>query len=232
MGNSPYLNKEEDEAEDTERKNIDSIDAEYSLQQDQCLRIDYVTQVASKISTESVDDISSSTHNPVQVTNTIVVLPSLDFDEVELLRINKVVGFYEERQLYHLFLLQDLSYRVVYLSSHPISQNVLRYFLSLNCRYEYEVDERLSRLSFLTIRSMDPFYKSLCVKVCQTQEWLQLLASQILPLSHAMHKAICHRSGLSVFTGSQSADQLAHILGIRLLEAGYDSTYYGTKQGR
>jgi len=186
------------------------------------LTVDYVNQVASTISSESNPPSSHGT-------NIIVVLPSIDFDEVELQRINRVVGFYEERQLYHLFLLQDPSYRVIYLSSHPIREDIVRYFVSLNCTYEFQVDERLSRLSLLTIGSRDASYKSLSVKVFQNHELVDLIAREISQFSYPS-KAVC-KTGLSVFTGSQSADQLAHLLGIRLLEAGSDSIYYGTKQG-
>ena len=187
------------------------------------LSVDYVTQVASTI-------LAASDQPTPNSTNIIVVLPSIDFDEVELQRINKVVGFYEERQLYHLFLLQDPSYRVVYLSSHSIRDDIIRYFVSLNCSYEFEVDERLSRLSLLTIGSMDPSYKSLSVKVFQNHELVQLIGDEIRSFSFSPN--VPCKTGLSVFTGSQSADKLANLLGIRLLEAGAESIYFGTKQGR
>lgn len=220
MGNNQFLERKEDE---TGKGSFNCTNVEPFLHHNAFLAVDYVNQVARNISADPPTF-------PPHETNIIVVIPSIDFDEVELQRINKVVGFYEERQLYHLFLLQDPSYRVVYLSSHPIAEEIVRYYVSLNCKYEFEVDDRLSRLSLLTIKSMDPSYKSLCAKVCQSREWVQLIANEIRPFSIPT-QALC-RTGLSVFTGSQTADQLAHLLGIRLLEAGSEMAYFGTKQGR
>jgi hypothetical protein len=187
------------------------------------LTADYITRVANSIGLGI-----TNTHE----VNIIVVLPSIDFDEIELQRISKVVGFYEERQLYHLFLLQDPSYHVVYLSSHPISEEIIRYFVSLNCTYEDEIDERLSRLSLLTVGNdnNDSAYKSLSTKVYQSRELVPVIAREIHRFMHSTKSV--YKAGLSVFTGSPNADQLAQLLDLRLLEAGAQSIYFGTKQGR
>ncbi|HVD15204.1 MAG TPA: carboxylate-amine ligase, partial [Actinomycetota bacterium] len=60
---------------------------------------------------------------------TILVLPSLSFPPGEL---RKIVGIqhYEERMLFLLLLLRDPGLRLVYLSSLPIDEAILDYYLS------------------------------------------------------------------------------------------------------
>lgn len=84
-------------------------------------------------------------------TNTIVVVPSIDLDGDELKRISKEgAELYEERQLYHLLLLSSPSFRVIFVSSHRICEDVVRYYLTLDNCSTVTLNERLGRLFLLT----------------------------------------------------------------------------------
>jgi PGM1 C-terminal domain/Pre ATP-grasp domain/ATP-grasp domain len=60
---------------------------------------------------------------------TVVVLPSLSFPEAELRKIVGI-GYYEERLLFLLLLLRRPRVRIVYLTSMPVEEAVVQYYLS------------------------------------------------------------------------------------------------------
>src|SRR5919108_5672566 len=60
---------------------------------------------------------------------TVVVLPSLSFPEAELRKIVGI-GYYEERLLFLLLLLRRPPVRIVYLTSMPVEEAVVQYYLS------------------------------------------------------------------------------------------------------
>jgi hypothetical protein len=59
----------------------------------------------------------------------IVVIPSISFDEAEL---RKIVGitFYEERMLFALLWLDNPELRIVYVTSQPVDESIIEYYLS------------------------------------------------------------------------------------------------------
>ena len=59
---------------------------------------------------------------------TVVVLPSLSFPEAELRKIVGI-GYYEERLLFLLLLLRRPQVRIVYLTSMPVEEAVVQYYL-------------------------------------------------------------------------------------------------------
>jgi len=61
----------------------------------------------------------------------VVVVPSIDLDENELFRFCPDINVYEERQLWHLLLLRNPSYRIVYLTSDPVDERVIQYYLKI-----------------------------------------------------------------------------------------------------
>lgn len=161
-------------------------------------------------------------------TNTIVVIPSIDLDGDELKRICPNIEFYEERQLYHLLLLSDPSFRIVFLSSHQIGEDIVNYYLSLdNCSSD-EVHERRQRLFLLTPGELDSSQSSLSKKVVNHDK----LIFTIREIVDRISGGVAPSAGLNVFCGSDTADQLASKLKLRLLEAKGESLYYGSKQGR
>ncbi len=161
-------------------------------------------------------------------TNTIVVIPSIDLDGEELKRICPNIEFYEERQLYHLLLLADSSFRIVYLSTHQICEDVVRYYLSLdNCSTD-ELNERRQRLFLLTPGDPEDPGSSLSKKVVNHDKLLCTIRDIVNRISGGLSPS----AGLNVFCGSDTADQIASKLKLRLLEASGESLYYGSKQGR
>ncbi len=166
-------------------------------------------------------------HSPTTDTNTIVVVPSMDLDGDELKRISKGVDIYEERQLYHLLLLSDPSFRIVFLSTHPICQDVVRYYLTLDNCSDFVLNDRLSRLFLLTPGDIDCTMSKLSDKVVKDHNLIATIKEIVKRVSHGESAA-----GLNVFCGSDTADDLASQLGLRLLEASGNTLYYGSKQGR
>ena len=168
-------------------------------------------------------------------TNTIVVIPSIDLDGDELKRICPNIEFYEERQLYHLLLLSDPSFRVVFLSTHPICEDIVRYYLTLdNCSCD-ELRERRQRLFLLTPgdwensqSSSSSSASSLSKRVVNHDKLISTIREIVDRISGGMNPS----AGLNVFCGSDTADKLASKLKLRLLEAGGEQLYYGSKQGR
>ena len=163
-------------------------------------------------------------------TKTIVVVPSIDLDGKELRRMCNDIEIYEERQLYHLLLLKDPSFRIIYLSSNQIDNEIVRYYLSLDDENAKDLANRLSRLYLLRPKNMscDPFCKSLSKKTLEDEKILQTIKHIICQISTG--EAPC--AGLSLFCGSLHADHLARKLDLRLLEAKSDDLYFGCKQGR
>jgi len=69
-------------------------------------------------------------HDPLDLeAGTVVVVPSLTFPATELSKI-VAIQHYEERMLYLLLLLRRRGVRVIYLSSVPIEDAVVEYYLS------------------------------------------------------------------------------------------------------
>jgi hypothetical protein len=161
-------------------------------------------------------------------TNTIVVVPSIDLDGNELQRISSSVELYEGRQLYHLLLLSDPTFRVVFLSTYPICEEVVRYYLSLDKCSSDVLSERLSRLFLLTPGQCEYSQSSLSNKVVNDHK----LITTIREIVDRVSNGVSPSAGLNVFCGSNAADDLASQLELRLLEASGSKLYYGSKQGR
>ena len=82
-------------------------------------------------------------------TNVIVVVPSIDLDNTELKRMGGIIEYYEERQLYHLFLLiRNSTFRIIYITTCSINEHIIRYYLSLDECSDDILQERLSRCFF------------------------------------------------------------------------------------
>ncbi len=200
------------------------------------LRSDYITlQAASKGQKNRFDSFRKKlVHQSSAIcernggsTKTIVVIPSIDLDGDELKRISQSIEFYEERQLYHLLLLYDPSFRVIFLSTFPICDEVVKYYLSLDNCSSSILSERLSRLFLLTPGDCG-YSQSLSSKVVKHQK----LISTIRSIINRISKGAAPSAGLNVFCGSDTADNLAFQLKLRLLEASGKTLYYGSKQGR
>ena len=200
------------------------------------LRADYVAIHAS------IDHTVSPPTNKM-----IVVVPSIDLDGDELKRVSTFIENYEERQLYHLLLLNDPGVRVVYTSSHPVSEDVVRYYVGLRGDGDgVSISDQMSRLYMLSPNddSKRPLSKKLLARPLVLRLIKRLMES--MEEGSLVHSNYINRpsgtdnsaaafqptAGLSVYTGSNACDNLAHALGLRLLESCGETMHYGTKQGR
>lgn len=150
--------------------------------------------------------------------HTLVVIPSIDVDNTELKRAFEFsICGYEERQLFHLFFLDNPNTRVVYVTSTPVNEHVVRYYLSLHGNYD--LHDRLSRL--LMLSPNDPSASPLSAKLLSRPGLVKLMQDSIGQ----------DEPDLSVFTGSTYVEKLASSMRAHLLEAPVSCQYYGTKQG-
>lgn len=150
----------------------------------------------------------------------LVIVPSIDFNEDELSKIPGV-EYYEQRQLYHLLKLKDPSVNMTFVSSCPVDPAIVGYYLKLNAEGP-NLHDCLSRLTLVSPNDRSPL--PLTEKVLSRP----LLTKFIKDVSHNNNTA---SSGLSVFTGSKLETALAEQLHLKLLESGDENLHWGTKQG-
>lgn len=174
-------------------------------------------------------------------TKTVVVIPSIDLDKKELTRMCADIEFYEERQLFHLLMAGDPSVRIIYLTSRPVDESVVKYYLSVSHHEDIDAAHYQSNL-FCDVHNMLPRVImihvpstkciSLSDKILRQKKLISLL--QELIRSQFGGKAFernDNTAGISALTGSDSMDELSHELGVKLLEASGESLHFGTKQG-
>lgn len=182
--------------------------------------------------------IRADTEEPRKI---VVVVPSIDLDRAELVRLCDSIDFYEERQLYHLILANDPSVRIIYLSSNLVDEKVVRYYLHLGLRHDktHSTEETLCEMHKMLSRIMMIYVPSskcipLSEKIIKSNQMVEFLKGLICSFFNGCGEKRTKNPyvGLSVFTGSDLIDNLSkEILGIRVLEASGDQLHYGTKQG-
>jgi len=178
---------------------------------------------------------------------TVVVVPSIDLDSDELCRHPTGVRMFEERLLYNLLLLEDPRVRVVYVTSSPLSPRLAGYYLSLRRGHAYngitqkkkgllnkqspDLFSRLSRLHLLTAHdeSFTPLSKKILGRPLLISRIREIMALATEKDDNGGY--VPQTAGLSVFTGSASAEQLAKNLGLRMLESSSMHMHWGTKHG-
>lgn len=213
--------------------NLRTIPSQHSPRSIGQIRADYIPFFASHAEFVSFDvkDSSFLPHRSLRgkTSNTIVVIPSMDLDETELKRMGTAAEFYEERQLYHLFLLvRDPSFKIVFLSSNPVDMITTRYYLTLDGCSDSELKQRLSRLVLLNPRASDSNNHTLSQKLNQNQKVLHTIRNIVEKFSEGESPSC----GLSFFCGSENGDDISDKLKMRSLEANGRHLYFGSKQGR
>src|SRR5919108_6226604 len=96
---------------------------------------------------------------------TVVVLPSLSFPVAELRKIVGI-GYYEERLLFLLLLLRRPQVKIVYLTSMPVEEAVVDYYLS------FLPDPAGARSRLHMLAAGDPAPRSLTAKLLDRPELL------------------------------------------------------------
>ena len=154
--------------------------------------------------------------NPSDAPKTMVVVPSLSLELPP--SIAPLLPAYEERFLFLLLLLAQPRARVVYLSSQPISERIVDYYLSLLPRAQ--VTEARERLSMISVA--DPSLKPLSAKLLERPRTLARIRSLVGDPDRA-HLVPFNTTGLE--------EGLALELGIPIYGAASRAASFGTKGG-
>ena len=148
---------------------------------------------------------------------TVVVLPSLTMDEDTL---EKILGVphYEERMLCMLLLLRLPRTRVIYLSSLPISESIIDYYLHLLPGIPSVHAKR--RLTLISCH--DSSHRPLTAKLLERPRVLKRVKAAVGDV---------HRAHLSCFTVTELERQLALELELPIYGCDPSLTSWGSKTG-
>ncbi|MBQ7529616.1 carboxylate-amine ligase [bacterium] len=149
---------------------------------------------------------------------TVVVVPSMTLDAEEMLKINGI-EYYEERLLFLLIQLCNPNTEVVYVTSQPLRQSIVDYYLQLLPGIPYSHARRRLHMYDVNDASRDV---SLTQKVLDRPALMQRIRN------HAKHSQIAH---LSVFNVTPAEKSLSVALGLPLMGADPSFLPYGTKSG-
>jgi len=148
---------------------------------------------------------------------TVIIIPSLTLDE-EMLKTIKGVAHYEERMLCMLMLLRMPKTQVIYITSIPIDNSIIEYYLHLLPGITgYHARQRLSLLS-----CYDASRKSLTEKILARPRLIKQIAERVKnqPMAH-----------LSCFNVTPFEKELALKLNIPIYGTDPALLYFGSKSG-
>ncbi|HET6815136.1 MAG TPA: hypothetical protein VFJ69_14235, partial [Actinomycetota bacterium] len=164
---------------------------------------------------------------------TVVVLPSLSFPTAELRKIVGI-GYYEERLLFLLLLLRRPGVKIVYLTSMPVEEAVVDYYLS------FLPDPAGARSRLHMLAAGDPAPRSLTAKLLDGPELLDRVrelcdgpgGAFVQPFNvTASEQALSERLGLPLYgppatlaaLGSKSGSRrVARLAGVAVLDGAED----------
>jgi hypothetical protein len=164
---------------------------------------------------------------------TVVVLPSLSFPVAELRKIVGI-GYYEERLLFLLLLLRRPEVRIVYLTSMPVEEAVVRYYLG----FLPDPEGARDRLHMLDVG--DPQPRALTAKLLDRPDLLDQVRALaggptqafVLPFNVTRHEQeLAERVGLPLYgppaalasLGSKSGSrQVGRLAGVPVLDGAED----------
>jgi hypothetical protein len=148
---------------------------------------------------------------------TVVILPSLTLDQDILSKIKGVVH-YEERMLCLLMLLRMPLTRIIYISSMPIEDSIVDYYLHLLPG----ITSHHARKRLTMISCYDASVKSLTEKVIDRPRLIARI-KELIPDEHSAH--------LTCYNITPFEKTLAVSLGIPLFGTDPDKYYEGSKSG-
>lgn len=152
------------------------------------------------------------------VEQTIVVIPSLSLDAGVLEKIGPAIIAYEERLLFLLLLLRQPRARLVFVSSVPIDEKVVDYYLSL---MPGVIPSHARRRLFL-VSAGDPSLVPLSEKILARRGLAETIRSQIVDPE---------RAHIVPFIATELERDLALALGIPMYGADPKHSYLGSKSG-
>lgn len=148
---------------------------------------------------------------------TVLIIPSLTLDE-EILKTIKGVVHYEERMLCMLMLLRMPRTHIVFVTSVPIDNSIIDYYLHLLPGITgYHARQRLTLLS-----CYDASRLSLTEKILKRPRLINRI------LSHIKNPKLSH---ISCFNVTEYERKLANTLGLPLYGCDPDLFFWGTKSG-
>ena len=159
------------------------------------------------------DALSTETEMPV----TSVVVPSLTLDNEELQKLTGV-SYYEERLLFLLIRLRNPRARLVYVTSQPVHQLTLDYYLQLLAGVP--ASHARARLTMLCAYDASP--RPLTQKVLERPRLIERIR-------HALHDP--SRAYLTVFNSTPLERKLSVLLGIPLNGLDPSLAHLGSKSG-
>ncbi len=146
---------------------------------------------------------------------TVVIIPSLTFDQQILQKIDGII-YYEERMLCLLMLLRMPNTHIVYVTSMPVHNIIMDYYLHLLPGItSYHAKRRLTMLS-----CFDPSPKSLTEKILERPRLIERIRKSI-PHDHTAH--------LACFNVTEAERKLAVKLQLPIYGCDPDLLYLGTK---
>ena len=148
---------------------------------------------------------------------TVIIVPSQSLDPEILAKIKGII-YYEERMLCLLLLLRMPRTRIIYLSSMPIDEVIIDYYLHLLPG----VTARHARKRLTLLSCFDASNRSLTQKVLERPRLIEQIRQNIPP-SHVAH--------LTGFNITFLEHELALRLGVPLYGCPATLSYWGTKSG-
>lgn len=148
----------------------------------------------------------------------VVVVPSMTLDADELLKINGI-EYYEERLLFLLIQLTNPRTEVIYITSQPIRESIVDYYLQLLPGVPYS--HARSRLHMYSVHDASRSV-SLTQKILDRPALLQRVRN------HVKRFQVAH---LSVFNVTPAEKSLSVALGLPLMGADPKFIPYGSKSG-
>ena len=149
--------------------------------------------------------------------HTSVIVPSLSVNQEELC---KVVGasFYEERLLFVLIRLRNPNARVIYLTSQPVHEDIVDYYLQL--LGDVPMRQARERLHMLSVHDASP--RALTEKILERPRVLSRLRNLVGDAEHAY---------LTCYNSTRLERRLAVSLGVPLNGVDPELLHHGTKSG-
>ena len=147
----------------------------------------------------------------------IIVIPSFSFDPNQMSKV-RGISVHEERLLYNLFYLKHPETRVVYVTSMPVGDAILQYYLKLISGLMHGEDPR-ARLLMLSM--YDDSNRGLAEKMLERPSILSEITHFIQPT----------KSVMSVFRGTETERALSERLEVSLYSSKPNDLVWGTKSG-
>lgn len=151
---------------------------------------------------------------------TFIIVPGLNHPKI--VNLSNVTGlkYYEERMLFFLFLLKYSRTKIIYTASQGFNTDLFRYYLSLISDSEEEIEEKLSRLTFIEVSGENDL--PLARKILKNKSAINKIAKTISDPK---------KTFLRCYNPTEDERKLSLKLGVPLFGADQKFDFVGTKSG-